>query len=154
MYEKLMRVSQNATDPDLKEAALHALTRFQTPILVIRTLEYAVSDEVRSQDSWTLIALLLERRETQDLAWEFVQQHWKAVEAKSTTSSGARIVEAAGEFCTVERRDEVADFFHAQPVESSQRTLAKSIDSINDCIHLREAQEPELRRWLKAHAGP
>jgi aminopeptidase N/puromycin-sensitive aminopeptidase len=120
---------------------------------VTRTLEYAVSDEVRSQDSWTLIALLLSRRETQDQAWEFVRQHWAEIERKSTVNSGARIVEAAGSFCTVERRDELESFFAAHPVESSERTLAKSIDSINDCIHLRAAQEPELRQWLDAHAG-
>jgi aminopeptidase N/puromycin-sensitive aminopeptidase len=106
---------------------------------------------VRSQDSWTLIALLMERRETQDLAWEFVQQHWAAVARKSTASSGMHIVEATGAFCTAEKRDEVADFFAEHPVESSERTLARSIDSINDCIALRAAQEPQLRQWLDAH---
>ena len=111
MYEKMLRVGRNATDPDLKAAALHALTRFQSPELVMRTLLYAVSDEVRNQDTWTLIALLLARRATQDLAWEFVEQHWAAIERKATESSGTRIVEAAGAFCTAERRDEVASFF-------------------------------------------
>jgi aminopeptidase N/puromycin-sensitive aminopeptidase len=151
MYEKMLRVGKSATDPDMKEAALRALTRFEAPDLVIRTLLYAVSDEVRNQDSWTLIALLLERRTTQNLAWEFVQQHWAAIERKATESSGMRIVEAAGAFCTVGRRDEVAGFFAAHPVEGSERTLAKSIDNINDCIHLRATQEPELRIWLDAH---
>jgi len=151
MYEKMQRVGRNATDPDLKEAALRALTRFEAPELVIRTLEYAVSGEVRSQDSWTLIALLLERRATQDLAWEYVQQHWAAIERKATESSGERIVEATGAFCTVERRDEVAGFFREHRVEGAERALAKSIDSINDCIHLRAAEEPELRAWLGAH---
>ena len=152
MYDKLQRVAQNATDPDLKEAALHVLTRFENPLLVMRTLLYAVSDNVRSQDSWALIALLLERRETQDLAWEFVQQHWSEIQRKATINSGTRIVEAAGTFCTVEKRDSVAEFFAAHPAEGSARALAKSLDSINDCVHLREAQEPELRRWLDAHA--
>ena len=153
MYESLLRVAGKATDPDLKEAALHALTRFRAPELVIRTLMYAVSDEVRNQDSWTLIAMLLERRETQDLAWEFVEQHWAEIERKATTNSGARIVEAAGAFCTVEKRDEVASFFAGHAVDSSARTLAKSMDSINDCIHLRAAQEQALRGWLDAHGG-
>ena len=153
MWDKLKRVAENATDPDLKEAALRALTRFTSPVLVIKTLEYAVSDAMRSQDSWTLIALLLERRDTQDLAWEYVQQHWAAVARKSTTSSGARIVEATGTFCTAAKRDEVTSFFATHAVESAQRTLAKSIDRIDDCIRLRAAQEPELRRWLEAHSG-
>jgi aminopeptidase N/puromycin-sensitive aminopeptidase len=47
----------------------------------------------------------------------------------------------------------VASFFAAHPVVSAERTLAKSIDSINECIHLRAAQEPDLRQWLDAHGG-
>jgi aminopeptidase N/puromycin-sensitive aminopeptidase len=154
MYDLLLRVTQNAADPDLKEDALRTLTRFRSPLLVIRTLEYALSDEVRSQDSWTLIASLMERRETQDLAWEFVQQHWAAVARKSTASSGMHIVEATGAFCTVAKRDEVASFFAEHPVESSERALAKAIDSINDCIGLRAEQEPQLHRWLDRHGVP
>ena len=153
MYDLLLRVVQNATDPDLKEDALRTLTRFQAPLLVVRTLDYALSDDVRNQDSWTLIALLLERRETQDLAWEYVQQHWAAVERKSTANSGTHIVEATGAFCTVEKRDEVTSFFAEHPVESSERTLKKSIDSINDCIAMRAAQQPKLHEWLDAHSG-
>jgi aminopeptidase N/puromycin-sensitive aminopeptidase len=148
MYEKMLRVAQTATDPDLKEDALHTLTRFQRPELVARTLEYAVSDEVRSQDRWMLIARLLARRETQDQAWAFVQQHWAEMERKATENSGARIVGATGAFCSVERRDEVTSFFAAHAVASAERTLAKAVDSINDCVALRAAQEPELRQWL------
>jgi aminopeptidase N/puromycin-sensitive aminopeptidase len=153
MYEKLLRVSKNTSDPDVKEAALRALTRFEAPELVMRTLLYAVSDEVRNQDTWMLITPLLARRTTQGLAWEFVQQHWAAIEHKATESSDLRIVEAAGSFCTAERRDEVASFFREHAVDGTELTLEKSIDSINDCIHLRAAQEPELRAWLNAHAG-
>jgi aminopeptidase N/puromycin-sensitive aminopeptidase len=153
MYERLVKVSRTATDPDVKEAALHAMARFDAPELVRRTLEYAVSDAVRSQDSWMLIAQLLERRQTQDEAWAFVQEHWAEVLSKSTENSGARIVEAAGSFCTVEQRDSVVSFFAAHPVESSARTLARTVDSINDCIHLRAAQEPKLRSWLDEHTA-
>jgi len=153
MYDRLLRVVREAKDPDFRDAALRALTWFEAPELVKRTLEYAVSDEVRNQDNWGLIALLLDRRETQEQAWAFVQQHWGEIEMRSTENSGARIVEAAGAFCTVEKRDEVASFFAAHPVESADRTLAKSLDRIDECAQLRAAQEPELRRWLEAHGG-
>jgi aminopeptidase N len=154
MYDRLLKVAQNTSDPDLKAASLNALTRFQDSALVKRTLEYAVSDAVRNQDSWGLISLLLARRETQDQAWEFVEQHWEEIAHKSTAGSGARIVEAAGAFCTVEKRDAVTSFFAAHSVMSSQRTLAKTVESINDCIHLRAMQEPELRRWLDGQLRP
>ena len=151
MYDKLQHIAQSTGDPDFREAALHALTRFDAPALVDRTLHYAVSDAVRSQDSWQLIALLLERPETQDQAWDFIQKHWAEVQRKSTESSGERIVESAGAFCSVEKRDAVAAFFGAHPVESAQRPLAKSLERIDDCVRLRETQEPKLREWLDAH---
>jgi aminopeptidase N/puromycin-sensitive aminopeptidase len=154
MYDRLQKVAQNATDPDLKLAALNALTRFQDPALVERTLKYAVSDAVRNQDSWELIAFLLERRETQDQAWKFVQQHWAEIERKQTSGSGARIVEAASAFCSAEKRDEVTGFFAAHPGVSSPRALAKTVDSINSCIQVRAKQEPELRRWLDEQRMP
>ena len=118
MYDRMLKVAQNTGDPDLKAAALNALTRFQDPALVKRTMEYAVSDGVRNQDSWGLIALLLARRETQDLAWDFVEQHWDQIVRKSTAASGARIVSAAGAFCSVEKRDAVMNFFAAHYVAS------------------------------------
>jgi aminopeptidase N/puromycin-sensitive aminopeptidase len=153
MYEKIQHLAQTESDPDLQEDALQTLTRFQRPELVVRTLEYALSDEVRTQDRWILIARLLARRETQDAAWSFVQKHWAAIERKATENTGARIGGATGAFCSVERRDEVTSFFAAHPVTSAERTLAKAVDSINDCVALRAAQEPDLRRWLDAHGG-
>jgi aminopeptidase N/puromycin-sensitive aminopeptidase len=153
MYEKMLHLAQSATDPDLKQDALRTLTRFQAPELVARTLEYAVSGQVRNQDSWTLITLMLSRRETQDAAWAYVQQHWGDISQRVTENSQARIVAATGAFCTVERRDEVKSFFTAHPVASGRRALARSIDNIDDCIHLRTTQEPELQRWLDTHSA-
>jgi aminopeptidase N len=153
LYDRLTKVASSAADPGLQEAALHLLTRFESPELLQRTLEFAVSDQVRNQDSWMLIALLMERRETQEQAWKFVQTHWEQIARKSTASSGTRIVEATGAFCAVEKRDEVAKFFAVHPVEGSERTLAKALDTIDDCVALRHSQAPELRRWLDAHGG-
>jgi hypothetical protein len=50
----------------------------------------------------------------------------------------------------VKQRDEVASFFATHKVDAAERTLAKAIDSINDCIQLRAAQEPSLHEWLAA----
>jgi aminopeptidase N len=153
MYDRLLKVAATATDPDFKEAALHVLTRFESHALVERTLNFAVSDQVRSQDSWILIALLLSRRETQEQAWTFVQTHWPEIQKKSTINTGARLAEAAGAFCTVEKRAEVASFFTTHADGVTPRTLDKTLAEIDECVALRRTQEPELRRWLDAHQG-
>ncbi len=148
LYDKVLAVSQDPHDPDLQSDALRALTRFQSPALVTRTLDYAVSGHVRNQDSWILMAAVLTARETRDQAWDYIQQHWDKVHAQFTTNSGVRIVAAAGSFCTAQQRDQVTTFFATHPVDASERTLAKSIDSINACIQLRATQQPNLHHWL------
>nr|WP_245632159.1 M1 family metallopeptidase [Edaphobacter aggregans] len=154
LYEKVLAASKDPSDPGLQSEALRTLAYFRSPELVTRTLDYAVSGQVRNQDSWIPIAILLGGRDTRDQAWSYVQQNWDKVHAQMTTASGARIVAAAGSFCSVEKRDEVVSFFGTHKVDAAQRTLAKAIDNINDCVQLRKAQEPGLHQWLESNTRP
>ena len=149
-YNSILTVSQKATDPGLQSETQQVLTRFRNPALVIRTLDYAVSGKVRNQDSWILLAVELSQRETRDIAWPWVQQHWDQVKAQLTTASGANLVSATGSFCTVEQRKEVASFFSTHKVDAAERSLSKALDSIDACVRLRETQEPKLHAWLAA----
>jgi aminopeptidase N len=148
LYEKVLAASKNPTDPGDQTDALHTLARFRDPALVSRTLDYAVSGQVRNQDSWTVLVILLRDRETRDQAWAYIEKHWDKVHAQFTANSGVRVVAATGNFCSVKQRDEVAGFFAAHKVDASERTLAKAIDSMNDCIQMRAIQEPNLHQWL------
>ena len=148
LYDKVLAASKDPSNPDDQSNALLTLARFCDPALVKHTMDYAVSGEVRNQDSWILMAILLRQRETRDQTWLYIQQNWDRVHAQFTTNSGNRVVAATGSFCSVERREEVANFFAAHKVDASERTLAKAIDSINACVKLRDEQEPKLHAWL------
>jgi aminopeptidase N len=150
LYDRVLAASKDPKDPGLQSEALRTLTRFRDPALVTRTLDYAVSGEVRNQDSWIVMATLLRNRQTRDQAWAYIQQNWDKVHAQFTTNSGVRVVNATGYFCSVKERDEVASFFATHKVDAAERTLAKAIDGINDCIQLRATQEPNLHEWLAA----
>ncbi|HTH52358.1 MAG TPA: M1 family metallopeptidase [Edaphobacter sp.] len=148
LYDKVLAASKDPTDPGEQSDALRTLARFTEPALVTRTLDYVVSGQVRNQDSWIPISILLRNRDTREQTWEYIQHHWDKVHAQFTTNSGSRVVAAAGSFCSVEKRDEVASFFATHQVDAAERTLAKALDSINDCVHLRSSQEPNLHEWL------
>ncbi len=150
-YEDMLNVSEQVSDPGLQSETQELLTRFHDPKLVVRTLEYATSGAVRNQDSWILLALELNQRQSRDLTWAWMQGHWDKVQAQLTTASGGDLVSATGSFCTVEKRNEVATFFATHKVEAADRPLAKALDSIDDCVRLRAAQEPKLKAWLAAH---
>ncbi len=149
LYDKVMAASKDPANPDDQSDALLTLPRFQDHALVKRTLDYAVSGEVRNQDSWILLEILLSTRETRDQTWEYIGHNWEKVHAQFTTNSGNRVVAAAGSFCSAESRGEVADFFATHKVDASERTLAIAVDNIRSCVRLREKQESKLHAWIE-----
>ena len=153
LYDEILNASKTLTSPEEQTQALFTLASFQAPALVQRTLEYTVSGAVRNQDSWILMSILLQRPETRDQAWDYIRHNWEKVHAQFTTNSGVRVVAATGSFCTEKQRDEVQSFFASHPVDASERTLKKSLDSINACVQLQKAQEPNLRQWLEAQSS-
>lgn len=151
LYEKMLKASQTVKDPGLQMDFLRTLARFTNPALVNQTLQYTVSGKVRTQDTWILFATLLSNRETRAQTWEWMQQNWPQVQATFTTNSGARVVAAAGSFCTQSERSQVERFFTEHKVDAAERTLKKSLDAIDACIALRSSQQKELTRWLNAN---
>lgn len=154
LYEKVLAASKDASDPGLRSEALRTLALFSDPALVRRTMDYVTSGEVRNQDSWIPMAILLSDRETRQPTWDYIRENWSKVYAQFTTNSGSRVVVAAGTFCSVEKHDEVASFFSTHKVDAAERTLAKSLDNINDCVRVRATQEPHLQRWLASQTKP
>lgn len=150
-YEDILNISEQVSDPGLANETQELLTRFHDPKLVVRTLEYATSGGVRNQDAWILIALELSQRQSREVTWAWIQEHWDKVQAQLTTASGGDLISATGTFCTVEKRKEVAAFFATHRVEAADRSLAKALDSIDDCVRLRAEQEPKLKAWLAAY---
>ena len=148
LYRQLQSVSTTATNPEIAVGALYSLGRFHDPEMEKRTLDYAVSGKVKNQDSAGLIGLMLGVRETQDVAWQYVQQNWEKVRTQLTTASGGRLIGSTGTFCTIEKRDQVGSFFSTHQVPSTERTLTRAKNQINDCLDLRTGQQPNLRNWL------
>ena len=148
LYERIATIAEQAEDPGQQSEALEVLTRFREPVLIVRTLEYAVSGKVRNQDSWGVIAGELAQRANAELAWAWTQKNWDRVKAQLTAASGGNLISATGSFCSVKERNEVAEFFATHKVDASERALAKSLDEIDACVRFREMQEPKLKVWL------
>ncbi len=152
-YDKVLEASKTLNKPEEQTQALFTLARFEQPALVTRTLDYTVSGQVRNQDSWILLSILLQNPNTRVQTWDYIRNNWDKVHAQFTTNSGVRVVAAAGSFCSVPQRDDVTSFFSTHKVDASERTLSKSIDNINDCIQLKTTQQPNLHQWLETQSG-
>jgi aminopeptidase N/puromycin-sensitive aminopeptidase len=149
LYDKLQALARTSNDPEVQQTALMNLASFTDARLVERTLEDISAGKIRNQDSWVLLLELLVNPVTREQAWTYMRAHWTETKAQLTTFSGAGIIRATGSFCTEAQKTEVQEFFTANPLPASARSLKQAQDSIGDCIQLHQAQEPELRLWLE-----
>ncbi|MGH9373941.1 MAG: M1 family metallopeptidase [Vicinamibacterales bacterium] len=150
LYDQYLARSKAAVDPEERYQYLHALTSFTNPALVRRTMALVVSPDVRSQDAKLVLARMLTKSDTRDLAWDLLRERWTEIQKKTGEFVGNTvIVGALGSFCDAGTADEVQKFFSTNKLPDAERTLQQSIETVRSCARFAQAQQPKLAEWLK-----
>jgi aminopeptidase N len=150
LYDQYMaQLSKLGNQPEEYYRYFGSLSSFRDPALVKRTLDFALSSEVRSQDTGLLIAGLLNRGPSRDAAWEFTKRQWRTLTQKLGTFQGIpSIVSAVGAFCSTDKAADVKQFFAKNPVRAAERALQQSIERIEACAALDARQSAPFAAWL------
>jgi aminopeptidase N len=148
LYERILAGTKSPKTPQEYYLYFRTLGRFSDPKLLQRTLEYAISPAVRSQDTLELITRVMRNRAGEKLAWDFVRSHWADIERAAGPFASSAIVEVVGSFCDAGMRNEIKDFFaaHHAPAE---RTLKQSLEQVSHCVDLETQQASRLASWLQ-----
>ena len=151
-YDQLMAGLRAAKTPEEYYRYFYTLPDFTDPQLLGRTLQFAISSDVRSQDALGLISGVMASSAGQTLAWDFVRSHWAEVEKAGGPFASAQVVVSAGSFCDAQLRDGVSDFLSAHRVPAAERAFRQSMERINGCLDLKTQQSGQLASWLE-HSG-
>ena len=150
LYDQyLAKIGTVTAQPEEYYRFLNALPWFKDAGLSTRTLEYALSPAVRTQDTGTLIGTMMVHPWSQEMAWEFVQTNWQTMVKTLGEFQGIpSVVQSLAAFCSAPRAREVRAFFEKNPIPSSQRAVQQSVERIENCVALEERQAKPLRSWL------
>ncbi len=150
LYDKLMaKMQANGTSLENYYLYFQTLSKFRDPKLLERTLQYALSPSVRSQDTLGMIAAVMRNPVGGKPAWNFVRTHWPEIDKVGGGFTSAEVVGATNAYCDSSMHDQVQDFFSSHKVPTAERTLKQSLESIHNCADLRSRQTPELSQWLQ-----
>jgi puromycin-sensitive aminopeptidase len=131
-YEATLKLYRAADLQEEKVRILRALGAVSNGALIQRTLDFSLGNEVRSQDTVTVIGGVTGSVEGRELAWKFVQDQWK--ELHSRFASGfllARLIKSTTEgFSTEQHAKDVDAFFKANPAPAAERTVQQSLENI------------------------
>jgi aminopeptidase N len=156
-YEWFLQQVGNAPTAEDRYRNLYALADFRDPVLLERTIAYALGDQVRSQDTALLIAAVFDNPIGRRIGWPIVERQWADLERKVGGFAGeSRVVAALSAYCDERMRASIQRFFESHPVPEAARTLAQTLERIDSCVEVARRQTEPLASWLKQQmvAGP
>jgi len=123
--------------------------------LCARGLKFAISDDVRKQDSVHLIGSIAANYKGRDVSWQFFKDNF--VELKERYAAGfllSRLVKSVSEtFVTVERAAEVETFFQENPMPGSERNVAQAIETVRLNAAWLTRDGAEIKKFLDEKSG-
>ena len=152
-YNKIKDRLKTAKAPEEIYLYQSSLADFGDPALVEKTLELAISPEVRSQDSLQVISRVMRSPGGEKLAWDFVRSNWDKVTSLGGAFAGSAVAGTAGSFCDANMRDQVENFFVTHHEPAAERKLKQSVERINYCVDFKAQQGTQLAAWLQRHSG-
>jgi aminopeptidase N/puromycin-sensitive aminopeptidase len=152
-YDKIMAAMKASKTPEQYYLYFYTLPNFSDSQLVQRTLNFAISPDVRSQDSLGLIGNVMGNPEGQKLAWDFVRSHWDEVVKAGGPFASAQVQGSVGVFCDAAMKGQVQEFFSAHPSSAAERTFRQSMERITNCIDMKSQQSSQLASWLQGRGG-
>jgi aminopeptidase N/puromycin-sensitive aminopeptidase len=154
LYDQYLEQSRKAQVPEERYLYQEALSRFQDPALIQRTLEYSISPEVRTQDAGRMLGAMYGNPAARATTWQFVKTHWDQVQTKMGLAlGGMRMIAGAGNFCDAAARADLEKVAAEHNIPLGSRGVRSALERINNCMELRSAQEERLATWLRSHAA-
>ncbi len=151
LYNEFLAATKTAQSQEEYYRFLYALARFSDSELLTRTLEYALTPNVRGQDFGSLLGTVMTNPAGPDLAWDFAREHWDKINSKPPGNTGGRILTSASVFCDAKHEQEVRDFFTGK--KSDESAIRRAVEDIGACSDVKSLQETNVAMWFEHHAG-
>jgi len=130
--EMLLKMYRESDMLEEKDRIGRSLGFAKNPDVLKKVLEFAVSDDVRSQDTVFVIIAVALNKVGRPLAWNWFKQNKKLLNERYPGGGLiARLVKHTTEhFVTEEAAREVTDYFRENPFPGTERTVQQAVESI------------------------
>jgi len=128
----------------------NSLAYFADPVLRKRTLEFATSADVRSQDAPDIIFTLMARPWAAASTWDDLKSNWAALQTSLGVFQGLpAVVGSTQNFCDPASRNDVERFLAEHAIRGTERTAEQALETIDRCIATKNEQSKNLAEFLR-----
>ena len=142
LLEGLERRLASAEDAEQRANLVDAIGAARDPPLSVRALALLDGTALRPEEKLRLLLRQAAVRETREAAWDALQARWDELVLALPPRSAEQLPRIAEGFCTRGRAAEARRFFgpRVAAVPGAQRWADETIERIERCVALREAQ--------------
>jgi puromycin-sensitive aminopeptidase len=146
-YELLQHGFLTASTPQEQLRQLYALTEFDDEALILRTCEFALTDNVKTQNAPFVLRMAMANRRHGAAAWGFIKDNWEHANKEFPTNTISRMVDSVKLLTAPELVADVQMFFVEHPIPQAVKTLDQILErqGINAAFLARDAAS------LRAH---
>jgi len=155
-YETVKAYYYKAKDSAEKKTVLGSLGSTSDEKLKLETLDWTTSGEVKLQDFFYAIGSVSgSGKQGRDIAWSYFQTNHERLQDMIASASpslmDAVIMFSAGRFATLEKAEEVTNFFKEHPFPKNERKIAQITERTNAVgkmlVILQESELSQPQFW-------
>jgi aminopeptidase N len=154
LYERLLAEARRTSDRDEQRKLLLALGSFRDPALGAEALALLLRDDFDLRESLSILWAAADHRETQDVAWRFVQDNFDRLAARARSDEAAWLVGGiVSGFCDAERRREAAAFFEPRVarIDGASLALANALETVDACVAEEARNASAVAEFLRSY---
>ena len=148
-FERFLDLSENAPTPQLTVKYLRAAVMVPHPDVPDRIVRMVIDRDIRTQDSFWVLALLLGHRENGPRAWELITENWEAVMAVLPPTNAYRILDQVHYRSEPEVAASIHAWFEDNEIPGADKKVAQKLEQLEVRSRLREREGERLGEALR-----
>jgi aminopeptidase N len=149
LYRRFVDAATTSASAQEKRRFLLALGDFRDEKLINKTLAFALTDAVATQDVAFLLMRLFANPAAREHTWAFTMRHWNRIRKRVPPHLCSYLIEMTPTLRTNAYKREVAKFFRANPVPTGERALRQALERFDWYRGFRGPAVKDLIKWLK-----
>tara|TARA_B100000029_G_scaffold516817_1_gene635143 strand:+ start:118544 stop:121126 length:2583 start_codon:yes stop_codon:yes gene_type:complete len=150
VYKQMWDLERETTLQEEKIRLLIAMARFSSPDILTDLLNQSIGDNVRSQDTISVIGSVANNPYGKRLAWNFLKDNWSTLDERYGGGGFGlmRLVSITSGFASDTDYKDVESFFKSNAAPAAERSVRQSLERIKLNTHWINANDKILEKWL------
>ena len=149
--DQMLLARETYDDPVFEQAVAYAIGQNRDPALSDRILDVALTAQLGSRETVTIVLGQMRQEETRDQTWAWLKQNFPAYLEIIPRQRKRQSPTLAAALCSLQDRDALIALFeaHGDLAEGHERSLAQTVERIEICAELERQMGASVRRFFK-----